>query len=107
MNRALRVRAVYAELQQSIGEAMAASELLRAASGIVDCLESEEPGAARAEFYTGGLPFEQWGIDRAMADGGWRVMSLEADVVRTLCDGDRDAVSNDIEVQHWLMEHAA
>ena len=42
-----------------------------------------------------------------MADGGWRIMSHEYEVMHSLYDEERDAVSDQIEIEHWMMEHAA
>lgn len=107
MNRPKRVRQVYAELQLAVGDLATASELLQAAADIVALLDPAVPAAPQFRLHVGGLPFEQWALDVAMADGGWRVMSHESDVIRPLFDVERDAVSDQIEFEHWMMEHAA
>lgn len=107
MKRPQRVRAVFAELQQEVGELATASELLRAAADIVELFDPAEPDAPRFKLHVGGVPFDQWALDAAMADGGWRIMCLESDVIRPLFDEERDAVSDRIEFEHWMMEQAA
>lgn len=107
MNRPQRIRRVYAELQRTAGEVASKPELLRAAADLVEIIDPPRGDDPRFSLRIGGLPFDQWSLDVAMADGGWRVMSHETDVVRNLFDDERDSVSNQIEVEHWLMEHAA
>lgn len=107
MNRPQRIRRVYAELQRTVGDLGTAPELLQAAADMVEVMNPTRVDDPRFSLRAGGLPFDQWSLDVAMADGGWRVMSYEADVVRNLFDDERDSVSDQIEVEHWLMEHAA
>ena len=98
---------VYAELHLAVGGLATSSELLRAAADIVELSEPSRQEKPRFRLHVGGLPFEQWPLDVAMADGGWRVMSHEREVIRSLYDEERDAVSDQIEIEHWMMEHAA
>jgi hypothetical protein len=107
MNRPQRIRRVYAELQRTVGDLATGPELLQAAADLVELVNPSRADDSRFSLRTGGLPFEQWSLDVAMADGGWRVMSRESEVVRNLFEDERDGISNEIEVEHWLMEHAA
>ena len=107
MNRPQRVRQVYAELQRSVGDLATKSELLRAAADLVDVVDQRRLKGSKFSLRTGGQSFEQWPLDRAMADGGWRVLAHETDVVRSLFEDERDSISSQIELDHWMMEHAA
>ena len=107
MTKAKRVRDVYAELQYAVGDIAADSELLAAAANIVELSEPLEAEGIRFQLYQGGIPFDRWALDRAMSDGGWRVLAREANTVRQIFDDDRDAVSERIELEHWMMELAA
>jgi hypothetical protein len=107
MTRSKRVREVFLELKRTVGDLATTPELLQAAADLVELLDPVRPDRSGFDLRIGGLPFERWSLDVAMADGGWRVLNHEKDTVRELFDGERDSVSNDLEVQHWMMEHAA
>ena len=76
MNRPQRVRAVFQELRQTVGDRFSARELLEQAASLVD-LFAVKDDPSRFELRTGGVPFEEWSLDRAMADGGWRILNHE------------------------------
>jgi hypothetical protein len=76
MNRPQRVRAVFQELRQTVGDRFSARELLEQAASLVD-LFAVKDDLSRFELRTGGVPFEEWSLDRAMADGGWRILNHE------------------------------
>ena len=76
MNRPQRVRAVFQELRQTVGDRFGARELLEQAASLVD-LFAVKDDPSRFELRTGGVPFEEWSLDRAMADGGWRILNHE------------------------------
>lgn len=78
MNRSAQVREVYAELRLSLGNRFTTSETLEAAMSLVELFSTDEDnGAPRFELRLGGLPFHQWALDVALADGGWRVLEQE------------------------------
>jgi len=76
MNRPQQVRAVFQELRQALGNCYSAQELLEQAASLVD-LFTVKDDPSRFELRTGGAPFEEWSLDRAMADGGWRILNHE------------------------------
>ena len=73
MNRSQQVTEVFHELRRSIDGQISARDILAAAASIVE-LMSEEVESPRYDLRHGGLPFENWAVDVALADGGWRVM---------------------------------
>jgi len=107
MNRPELIRRVYAELNQSVGTQASSSELLQVSADLVELMDAAGANDPQFSLRTGGVPFDQWTLDVAMADGGWRVMSREQDIVRPLYADERDSISNGIEVEQWLTEHAA
>ena len=76
MNRPQQVRAVFQELRRTVGDRFTARELLEQAAALVDLFTVPED-QSRFELRTGGVPFEEWGLDVAMADGGWRILNYE------------------------------
>jgi hypothetical protein len=82
MNRSKKVREVYIELRSALGDHATSTEALEYAGSLVD-LFSCPAYETKFDLRTGGLPFSQWALDAAMADGGWRILSLE-----TQCEED-------------------
>ena len=76
MNRPQQVRAVFQELRRTVGDRFSARELLEQAAALVDLFAVPEDNT-RFELRRGGLPFEEWSLDVAMADGGWRILNDE------------------------------
>jgi hypothetical protein len=76
MNRPQQVRAVFQELRRTVGDHFTARELLEQAAALVDLFTVKED-PSRFELRTGGVPFEEWSLDIAMADGGWRILNYE------------------------------
>jgi hypothetical protein len=67
---------VYSELRRSLHERTTDLELLDCAASLVDFFNGSG-NSPRFDTRIGGLPFEQWALDAAFADGGWRVMNHE------------------------------
>ena len=106
MDRPTVVREIYAELRRVAEPDLSASELLRVAAEIAEALrESTGEPSKHLTYYTGGVPFDRWSLDRAMADGGWRILRYETELASPYFDdeyrGDR------IEIKEWMMEMAA
>lgn len=76
MNRPQQVRAIFQELRQQLGDRYSARELLEQAASLVDLFTIKDD-PSRFELRTGSIPFEEWSLDRAMADGGWRILNDE------------------------------
>ncbi len=77
MNRPDRVRKVYGELRRALGDQFPSHEILRTAARLVDIFDDRKG-------YSGirhGAPrptFEELPLDKAFADGGWRILSRES-----------------------------
>ncbi|MCC6135187.1 MAG: hypothetical protein LM550_15245 [Candidatus Contendobacter sp.] len=82
MNRPQQVRAIFQELRQAVGDQFSAGELLARAASLVDLFTvNDDP--FRLEPLEEPQPFEEWSLDVAMADGGWRILNH-------VCCEDRD-----------------
>ena len=55
-----------------MGDSATSQEVLQCAYSLVELFSTDSSGP-RCEFRTGGVPFENWSLDTAFADGGWRV----------------------------------
>ena len=102
MNRPQQVRAVFQELRRTVGDRFTARELLEQAAALVELFTVPED-ASSFELRTGGIPFEEWSLDVAMADGGWRILNYE--YRQTLAQRRRDA--EEIMIHNGLARLAA
>jgi hypothetical protein len=74
--QALKIRQVYAELRHALGGEIPAIELLRLAAELVDA--AREPFARDHEgVVSARSSIDELPLDRAMADGGWRIMARD------------------------------
>lgn len=106
MNRPNLIRKIYAELRDSAVPEESSSDLLLAATEIAELyLASGKSQRGRATYYTGGIPFDFWSVDRAIADGGWRLLRTESELVNAVFGGGSHA--DDFEVAQWLQENVA
>lgn len=78
MQRPNLIRNVYAELRHTVGNRLTPREALEHAVALVDLISEEDDDGPRFDDHTGRLPFANQELDLAMADGGWRVLSYEA-----------------------------
>jgi hypothetical protein len=76
MNRSLQLRLIYAELRFALGNRVSARILLNCANSIIEICRSDrvERSDDQSEVKQ---PFINWPLDRAIADGGWRVLACE------------------------------
>ncbi|MDQ5909314.1 MAG: hypothetical protein QG599_1409 [Pseudomonadota bacterium] len=102
MNRPQQVRAVFQELRRTVGDRFTARELLEQAAALVELFTVPEDTSS-FELRTGGIPFEEWSLDVAMADGGWRILNYE--YRQTLAQRRRDA--EEIMIHNGLARLAA
>ncbi len=76
MNKSAQVNAIYHELREAMGERATQKEVLQCAYSLVELFSTDNAGP-RCELRTGGVPFENWSLDAAFADGGWRIFWYE------------------------------
>lgn len=106
MNRPELVRSIYAELRSVADPEVGAAELLRAASEIAEAYHATTSGHdSGLTYYAGGVPFEQWALDRAIADGGWRILRYESALAPPESEDQPGAEA--LAIKEWMMEHAA
>jgi len=106
MNRPTVVREIYAELRRVADPDLTASELLRAAGEIAEALRQSTGESGNGfTYYTGGVPFDRWSLDRAMADGGWRILRYETELAPP--DFDDEPPGESIAIKEWMMKVAA
>lgn len=86
MNRPRLIREVYFELRQSMAGHASPREILESAAALVDLFTQPEDTGPHFDLRTGGVPFDQWALDVAFADGGWHVMSHETHLQEELAD---------------------
>lgn len=79
MNKAAKIRNVFQELRSVIGAKATSFEVLQCANALVEMFSDDEAGSGKFDLRIGGLPFENWSLDAAFADGGWRILKHEMD----------------------------
>ena len=80
MNRAVKIRNVFQELHGVVGAKSTSFEILQCANALVEMFSDDEKACGKFDLRTGGLPFENWSLDAAYADGGWRILEYEMGV---------------------------
>ncbi len=107
MTRPALIRKIYVELQGSAGDVASSREMLEAANAIADALSPAERADQGPANYLGGVLFERWSLDRAMADGGWRILRYETEMRELVFEDEIDSISSQNSVKEWMMVHAA
>ena len=103
MGQPKQVRQVYAELRRFAPDALTSEELLESSAALVELMN---PPESKFSLRVGGLPFDQWAVDAAMADGGWRILSREGNSMCSFFEDIQDSVSREIETREKLREYA-
>lgn len=108
MNRPTLIRKIYAELRFEVGGAGSEAELLKVATAIAEiALADDRRMRPKLTYHTGGVPFNCWSLDRAMADGGWKVMKHEHAMGRYASEDDFDTPESLDAIKKWMMENTA
>ncbi len=74
MRRSFKIKAVYHELRQSLGDIISPKQALEFADDLVD-LYAQETVDVHVDFRTGGVKFFEREVDSVMVDGGWNLLS--------------------------------
>lgn len=86
MNRPRLVREVYFEMRRALAGRASSREILESAAALVELFTQPEDDRPQFDLRMGGVPFEQWALDVAFADGGWRVMGYETHLQEDLLE---------------------
>ena len=81
MNKPQKVRAIYLELKAALGCSYPDSELLEAAAKTVETLSRVTYSGPKASIAEHDRSFRSLGVDTALADGGWRILSHEKELM--------------------------
>ena len=87
MNRPHRVRKVYDELRRSLGNRFPSHEILRTAARLVDLFGGRE-GHSGVRHGAPRPTFEELPLDKAFADGGWRILARESSLLAEMFSED-------------------
>jgi len=88
MNRNRQIRDIYFELRRALPGAMSPLDVLECAALVVENFTDARNDPVY-DARTGGVPFDYWSLDRAFADGGWRVLGHETRVEEEMLREDR------------------
>ena len=80
MNRPKKVRVIYLALRRALGDRVTSQDALRSAAAMVEIFDDRE-GSSFIRLPTPRPTFDELPVDKAMADGGWRVMRRESNWV--------------------------
>ena len=83
MNRPKKVRAIFNEIQPSLKDDFTSEEILKFAADFLKTTEYEDPGA-RIRLVSSRTGFDELDVDQAIADGGWKVMAREKQMMSDL-----------------------
>jgi hypothetical protein len=87
MNKPAKVRAIYHELRAAVGDEFPANELLQAAGKLVE-LASVEDLEAVASIREPRPTREELPVDKAIADGGWLLLSQGSNIINATFGGE-------------------
>jgi hypothetical protein len=86
LNRSQQLREVFAELKQFYGDKVSAGELLRLAAALIEAYQNIDVERYGDFGYPKRDPFFASDVDKAMRDGGWRVLNFESKAGMPLSD---------------------
>jgi hypothetical protein len=96
--RSIKVRQIFAELRRALGTGTPAGELLRLAAALVDATDPIQTGDSNPSVSLQPA-YDQMPLDKAFADGGWRIMERESSwVAETFWDDDPRFAAADANV---------
>jgi|GEM_PF-3259264 len=98
-NRVQRFRKIFAELRRTVGSVLASADLLRLANIILGKtkkeIAQEDARASRLPEPKDSRTIEYMAVDRAMSDGGWRVLDREVECFDASDDAQGDRARNE------------
>jgi hypothetical protein len=106
MSRPSRIKQLYHEIRETLGSEICSKEALQLAAHLVDVADGRDvlPGGLFGEQRA---TFDELPVDEAIADGGWRLLNRERDIVRALFDGEEAFVRRKQHYKSIELELAA
>jgi hypothetical protein len=95
VNRPQQVREIFAELKQVFGVRVAAGELVRVANALLETYRSLDIEHYGDFGYPKQDPYFALDVDKAMRDGGWKVLNFEKTGM---------ALSDDLPDNYWAVQ---
>lgn len=87
MNRPTRIRQLYNEIRETVGSEISSKEALQMAAHLVDVVDDLDISSG-ARIQEQRATFDELPVDQAIADGGWKVLNRESEVIRATFGGD-------------------
>jgi hypothetical protein len=106
MSRPSRIKQLYHEIRESLGSEISSKEALQLAAHLVDVADGRDV-IPFDTFRDQRATFEELPVDEAIADGGWRVLNREKDIVRSLFGSDEPSYRRKPRYQVIDLELAA
>ena len=103
MHKPQKVRSIYSELKNALPEDFSDYEILTAANHLVsihDETNDTTPVTHRTQPYI----FEEWPLDQAFKDGGWRVLRREKSWVNKSLFGGQTGINAEQRTRERLSE---
>ena len=87
MNRPTRIRTLYNEIRETLGSEISSKEALQLAAHLVDVADDRDvPSGANVREQR--ATFDELPVDQAIADGGWKVLNRENEVINAAFGGE-------------------
>ena len=106
MNRPTRIRTLYNEIRETLGSEISSKEALQLAAHLVDIVDDRD-ALTGADVRKQRATFEELPIDQAIADGGWKVLNRENEVINAAFGGEEVWVGNKPRYQQIEWDLAA
>lgn len=106
MNRPSRIKILYNEVRETLGAEISPKEALQLAAHLVDIADGRD-SIKGAQITEQRDTFDELPIDQALADGGWKVLNREREIVRAVFDGGDNYSQHHSQYQPIKMDVAA
>ena len=106
MNRSQKVKQVYQELREAVGDEFSAIELLQTAAQLVEIINDDGP-ITGAQIHGPRPNFDELPVDQIIADGGWKVLAREGTWINDIDGDDTLSVCARDQLNNYGMEIAA
>ena len=87
MNRPTRIRTLYIEIRETLGSEITSKEALQLAAPLVDVVDDRDDSSG-ANILEQRATFDELPVDQAIADGGWKVLNRENELIKATFGGE-------------------